>query len=50
MIYVLILNFLYYRQVCQFLKRGANQYAVDMNGMDALNIAVQTANADIVTL
>ncbi|ELU18512.1 hypothetical protein CAPTEDRAFT_168178 [Capitella teleta] len=37
-------------QVCQLLKRSANQHAVDENGQDALAIAVSTANADIVTL
>lgn len=38
------------RQVCLLLKRGANQYAVDERGQDPLAIAVETANADIVTL
>lgn len=38
------------RQVCLLLKRGANQYAVDERGHDPLAIAVETANADIVTL
>merc|ERR1719383_708145 len=37
-------------QVCQFLKRGANQGALDINGLDAISIAVNAANADIVTL
>ncbi|XP_078281330.1 arf-GAP with coiled-coil, ANK repeat and PH domain-containing protein 3 isoform X3 [Rhinoraja longicauda] len=37
-------------QVCLFLKRGANQNAVDNDGQDPLSIAVQAANADIVTL
>ncbi|CAH1773761.1 unnamed protein product [Owenia fusiformis] len=37
-------------QVCQFLKRGANQHAVDEEGKDPLTIAVESANADIVTL
>ncbi|XP_055656868.1 arf-GAP with coiled-coil, ANK repeat and PH domain-containing protein 3 isoform X4 [Falco peregrinus] len=37
-------------QVCLFLKRGANQHAVDGDGHDPLSIAVQAANADIVTL
>uniref|UniRef100_A0A452H8C7 Arf-GAP with coiled-coil, ANK repeat and PH domain-containing protein n=1 Tax=Gopherus agassizii TaxID=38772 RepID=A0A452H8C7_9SAUR len=37
-------------QVCLFLKRGANQHAVDEDGQDPLSIAVQAANADIVTL
>ncbi|XP_006801319.1 BAR_ACAPs and ArfGap_ACAP domain-containing protein [Neolamprologus brichardi] len=36
--------------VCLLLKRGANQYAVDERGHDPLAIAVETANADIVTL
>ncbi|XP_006819718.1 arf-GAP with coiled-coil, ANK repeat and PH domain-containing protein 2-like [Saccoglossus kowalevskii] len=36
--------------VCLFLKRGANQHAVDADGQDALKIALTTANADIVTL
>ncbi|OXB60990.1 hypothetical protein ASZ78_001255 [Callipepla squamata] len=36
--------------VCLFLKRGANQHAVDSDGQDPLSIAVQAANADIVTL
>ncbi|CAM9844376.1 unnamed protein product [Lampetra planeri] len=40
----------YTGQVCLFLKRGANQNAVDEGGMDPLSIAVQAANADIVTL
>ncbi|NXT58127.1 ACAP3 protein, partial [Pluvianellus socialis] len=37
-------------QVCLFLKRGANQHAMDGDGQDPLSIAVQAANADIVTL
>nr|XP_033778197.1 arf-GAP with coiled-coil, ANK repeat and PH domain-containing protein 3 isoform X2 [Geotrypetes seraphini] len=37
-------------QVCLFLKRGANQHASDEDGQDPLSIAVQAANADIVTL
>ncbi|XP_041377230.1 arf-GAP with coiled-coil, ANK repeat and PH domain-containing protein 2-like isoform X2 [Gigantopelta aegis] len=37
-------------QVCQFLKRGANQNANDDEGRDPLKIAVESANADIVTL
>ncbi|KFW67892.1 Arf-GAP with coiled-coil, ANK repeat and PH domain-containing protein 3, partial [Pygoscelis adeliae] len=37
-------------QVCLFLKRGANQHAEDGDGQDPLSIAVQAANADIVTL
>nr|XP_042703694.1 arf-GAP with coiled-coil, ANK repeat and PH domain-containing protein 1 [Chrysemys picta bellii] len=35
---------------CLFLKRGANLNAVDMEGKDPLSIAIDTANADIVTL
>lgn len=38
------------RQVCLFLKRGASQTEVDEDGQDPLSIAVQAANADIVTL
>uniref|UniRef100_A0A4W3IJ23 Arf-GAP with coiled-coil, ANK repeat and PH domain-containing protein n=1 Tax=Callorhinchus milii TaxID=7868 RepID=A0A4W3IJ23_CALMI len=37
-------------QVCLFLKRGANQQALDEEGKDPLTIAVEAANADIVTL
>ncbi|KAM4583077.1 arf-GAP with coiled-coil, ANK repeat and PH domain-containing protein 3-like isoform 1-T1 [Fundulus diaphanus] len=37
-------------QVCLFLKRGASQTEVDEQGNDPLSIAVQAANADIVTL
>uniref|UniRef100_A0A3Q2DHZ7 Arf-GAP with coiled-coil, ANK repeat and PH domain-containing protein n=1 Tax=Cyprinodon variegatus TaxID=28743 RepID=A0A3Q2DHZ7_CYPVA len=37
-------------QVCLFLKRGAAQNDCDEEGMDPLSIAVQQANADIVTL
>ncbi|XP_067398931.1 arf-GAP with coiled-coil, ANK repeat and PH domain-containing protein 2 [Emydura macquarii macquarii] len=37
-------------QVCLFLKRGANQHATDEEGKDPLSIAVDAANADIVTL
>lgn len=37
-------------QVCQFLKRGANQGALDINDLDAISIAINAANADIVTL
>ncbi|XP_004607090.1 arf-GAP with coiled-coil, ANK repeat and PH domain-containing protein 3 [Sorex araneus] len=37
-------------QVCLFLKRGADQHAVDEGQQDPLSIAVQEANADIVTL
>lgn len=39
-----------FRQVCLLLKRGANQYAADEKGNDPLSIAVETAQADIVTL
>uniref|UniRef100_A0A672HUS2 Arf-GAP with coiled-coil, ANK repeat and PH domain-containing protein n=1 Tax=Salarias fasciatus TaxID=181472 RepID=A0A672HUS2_SALFA len=38
------------RQVCLFLKRGATQNDGDEDGQDPLSIAVQQANADIVTL
>ncbi|XP_058408589.1 arf-GAP with coiled-coil, ANK repeat and PH domain-containing protein 3 isoform X8 [Diceros bicornis minor] len=37
-------------QVCLFLKRGADQHALDHEQRDPLSIAVQEANADIVTL
>ncbi|XP_024149354.1 arf-GAP with coiled-coil, ANK repeat and PH domain-containing protein 3 isoform X3 [Oryzias melastigma] len=37
-------------QVCLFLKRGATQNDGDEEGQDPLSIAVQQANADIVTL
>ncbi|XP_049733537.1 arf-GAP with coiled-coil, ANK repeat and PH domain-containing protein 3 isoform X1 [Elephas maximus indicus] len=37
-------------QVCLFLKRGAEQHALDHDQQDPLSIAVQVANADIVTL
>lgn len=37
-------------QVCLFLKRGANQHATDEEGKDPLSVAVEAANADIVTL
>lgn len=37
-------------QVCLFLKRGADQHALDQEQQDPLAIAVQAANADIVTL
>ncbi|KAJ8277194.1 hypothetical protein GJAV_G00072440 [Gymnothorax javanicus] len=37
-------------QVCLFLKRGASQNAVDTEGRSPLSIAVEAANADIVTL
>ncbi|XP_062840601.1 arf-GAP with coiled-coil, ANK repeat and PH domain-containing protein 1 [Anolis carolinensis] len=35
---------------CLFLKRGANMNAVDGEGKDPLSIAIDLANADIVTL
>ncbi|XP_053908705.1 arf-GAP with coiled-coil, ANK repeat and PH domain-containing protein 1 isoform X2 [Cuculus canorus] len=35
---------------CLFLKRGADIDAVDADGKDALSIAIDSANADIVTL
>lgn len=38
------------RQVCLFLKRGANQNATDIEEKTPLSIAVEAANADIVTL
>ncbi|XP_036409641.1 arf-GAP with coiled-coil, ANK repeat and PH domain-containing protein 2 isoform X1 [Megalops cyprinoides] len=37
-------------QVCLFLKRGASQNAVDIDNKSPLSIAVDAANADIVTL
>ncbi|XP_052447175.1 arf-GAP with coiled-coil, ANK repeat and PH domain-containing protein 2 isoform X1 [Carassius gibelio] len=37
-------------QVCLFLKRGANQSAADVENQTPLSIAVEAANADIVTL
>uniref|UniRef100_H3CE99 Arf-GAP with coiled-coil, ANK repeat and PH domain-containing protein n=1 Tax=Tetraodon nigroviridis TaxID=99883 RepID=H3CE99_TETNG len=37
-------------QVCLFLKRGAAQGDADQDGQDPLSVAVQQANADIVTL
>ncbi|XP_030647021.1 arf-GAP with coiled-coil, ANK repeat and PH domain-containing protein 2 [Chanos chanos] len=37
-------------QVCLFLKRGANQNATDIEDKTPLTIAVEAANADIVTL
>ncbi|KAK1797382.1 hypothetical protein P4O66_008746 [Electrophorus voltai] len=37
-------------QVCLFLKRGAQQGALDMDERSPLSIAVEAANADIVTL
>lgn len=41
---------LFFRQVCLFLKRGANQNAADIDEKTPLSIAVDAANADIVTL
>ncbi|XP_069806441.1 arf-GAP with coiled-coil, ANK repeat and PH domain-containing protein 1 isoform X2 [Dendropsophus ebraccatus] len=35
---------------CLFLKRGADINALDSNGKDVLSIAIDSANADIVTL
>lgn len=37
-------------QVCQILKRNVNHQSKDENGMDPLMIAMEKANADIVTL
>ncbi|KAI1882600.1 hypothetical protein AGOR_G00236550 [Albula goreensis] len=37
-------------QVCLFLKRGASQNAMDIDHKNPLSIAVEAANADIVTL
>uniref|UniRef100_A0A668AWG8 Arf-GAP with coiled-coil, ANK repeat and PH domain-containing protein n=1 Tax=Myripristis murdjan TaxID=586833 RepID=A0A668AWG8_9TELE len=37
-------------QVCLFLKRGANQNAADIEEKTPLSMAVEAANADIVTL
>uniref|UniRef100_UPI00398E6748 arf-GAP with coiled-coil, ANK repeat and PH domain-containing protein 2-like isoform X2 n=1 Tax=Pristiophorus japonicus TaxID=55135 RepID=UPI00398E6748 len=37
-------------QVCLFLKRGADQGALDEGRKDPLTIAIEAANADIVTL
>ncbi|KAJ7993473.1 hypothetical protein DPEC_G00272790 [Dallia pectoralis] len=37
-------------QVCLFLKRGANQNAADIEARTPLSMAVDAANADIVTL
>ncbi|XP_038642944.1 arf-GAP with coiled-coil, ANK repeat and PH domain-containing protein 1 isoform X2 [Scyliorhinus canicula] len=36
--------------VCLFLKRGASQTALDENGKNPITIAIDAANADIVTL
>lgn len=38
------------RLACLFLKRGADLGARDSEGKDPLTIAMETANADIVTL
>lgn len=38
------------RLVCLFLKRGADYNAKDKNQKDPITIAVDNANADIVTL
>lgn len=38
------------RLVCLFLKRGADYNAKDRNQKDPITIAVDNANADIVTL
>jgi len=38
------------RLVCLFLKRGADYNAKDKTHKDPITIAVDTANADIVTL
>lgn len=38
------------RLVCLFLKRGADYNARDKNQKDPITIAVDNANADIVTL
>ena len=50
-----ILNFLKHitghtAQVCLLLKHKANQHLKDSEGTDPLSIAVDAANADIVTL
>lgn len=39
-----------FRLACLFLKRGADLGARDTEGRDPLTIAMETANADIVTL
>lgn len=36
--------------VCLFLKRGADYNAKDISQKDPITIAVESANADIVTL
>lgn len=38
------------RLVCLFLKRGADYNKKDSNQKDPISIAVESANADIVTL
>lgn len=48
--HVLLFLFVCFRQVCLFLKRGANQNAADIDEKTPLTIAVEAANADIVTL
>ena len=40
----------YFRQVCQFLMRNANQHALDEDGKNPLSIALSREDADIVTL
>lgn len=45
-----LIFFLQYSQVCLFLKRGANQKAADIEEKTPLSMAVDAANADIVTL
>lgn len=44
------LFFFFPRLVCLFLKRGADYNAKDGNQKDPITIAVDNANADIVTL
>lgn len=39
-----------FRLACLFLKRGADLGARDAEGRDPLTIAMEAANADIVTL
>jgi hypothetical protein len=47
----LLLNLaLFSRLACLFLKRGADLGARDTEGRDPLTIAMETTNADIVTL
>lgn len=45
-----LLSIFCFRQVCLFLKRGANQNAADIDEKTPLTVAVEAANADIVTL